>query len=43
MKKAGFRVVYQILLGEGKIRVLALGRRDAAVYDIAMLRGASDL
>jgi mRNA interferase RelE/StbE len=42
LKKAGLRLVYQIRPDLGKIRVLAIGRRDSNVYEQALIRGFSD-
>lgn len=42
LKKAGLRIVYQIHADLGKIRVLAIGRRDSGVYDQALRRESSD-
>lgn len=41
-KKSGIRLVYQIRSDIGKIRVLAIGRRDADVYRQALRRGVTD-
>lgn len=41
-KKAGLRIVYQICPDLGKVRVLAIGRRDSDVYEQALRRGSSD-
>jgi mRNA interferase RelE/StbE len=42
LKKAGLRIVYQIHADVGKIRVLAIGRRDSDVYEHALRRESSD-
>lgn len=41
LRKAGLRIVYQIRPDLGKIRVLAIGRRDSDVYEQALSRGAT--
>lgn len=43
LKKAGIRVVYQVLPIAGKIRVLAIGRRDSKIYEVALERRSRDL
>jgi mRNA interferase RelE/StbE len=38
LKNSGYRVVYQVLASQGKIRVLAIGRRDSGIYQHALSR-----
>lgn len=38
LKRAGLRIVYQIHANAGRIRVLAVGRRDSEVYEHALRR-----
>lgn len=43
LKRAGLRIVYQVLPQAGKIRVLAVGRRDSEIYKVALERKQNDL